>query len=267
MLFVRKEIIHAICSWRFATILVVSLALLFVGLSTRYSLDPIPPEGWHPFHFNAYDAWRVSVDAYVLFAPLAATMLCADGYVREREQGFARLALMRMSHTKYIFLKLLTNLLAGGLAVALPLTLGFVYTLLIYKHGFPPPSYIYTGNWTNIVGFLSGIYVTQPFLYVMIRIFLSFVFGATIATLGMAISPFTRNRYVVIVFPLVFFWLGGFVFNFIGLPAWWSAYALWPDGISTSNWMTIFFPLATIFTVSVTIIFMTIKKYDSHRLY
>jgi hypothetical protein len=159
------------------------------------------------------------------------------------------------------------NGLAGGLAAALPLAIFFVFTFSVYAHGFPPSSYPFTGNWTNIVGFLSDIYVLYPNIYILGRIVLGFLFGFTYATLALATSPFVRSRYLVLAFPLVFFWMFGFAANFAGVPVWWSAYALIPDGILTSSAETIFVPLTVVLLLSVVSIFGLIRKHGNNQLY
>ncbi len=267
-MFPYQEFIQALLSWRFAASLMVSVALLFLGLSTLYPLDPTPPTpDFHPFYFNAYDAWRVSIGAFVLLAPLAAVIPYADSYLRDREQGFARYVLLRMTHGHYLAGKLIVNGLIGGLAVALPMGLFFGYTSSVYPRAFPPPTYPYTGNWTNVVGFLSGIYIPHPDGYIFARLMLGFLFGVTHATLGMAISPLARNRYIVLAFPIVFSWAFGFIANFVGAPEWWPAYVLAPDSISSSTAATIFTPLIVLFILSLISVFGLIRKYNDQHLY
>ncbi|MBI5822552.1 MAG: ABC transporter permease [Chloroflexi bacterium] len=248
--------------------LIVSLTLLFLSLSQNYTLDPTPPPGWHPSYFNAYNAWLAAIDVFVLFAPLAATLPYADSYLRDREQGFARYALLRMTHRRYLVSKFVINGLIGGLAVALPMILFFGYTYSIYARTLPPLAWSgYTEEWMRAIGFLGGLFVPHPNLYIFARIMLGFLFGLTYATLGMAISPFVRSRYIVLAFPLVFCWVFAFLANFLGVPALSPDYVLVPDGILSSTATTILVPLGTTFFLSTISIFGFIRKYDRLQLY
>lgn len=267
-MFIIKEFSRTIFDKMFILPLFVSLTLLFLSLSQNYPLDPTPPLGWNPSYFNAYDAWRAAIDAFVLFAPLAATLPYADSYLKERNQGFARYALLRMTHKHYLVSKFVLNGLIGGLAVALPMALFFGYTFSIYAQTLPPLSWSgYTEEWMRAIGFLGGLFVPRPNLYIFARIMLGFLFGLTHATLGMAISPFVRSRYIVLVFPLVFSLIVSFMTSFLGIPTLWSGYVLAPDHILSSTATTVLLPLATIFFLSTISIFGFIKKYSHDQLY
>ncbi len=264
MNYITKEILRAIKSRWFIVSLLVSLGLLFVGLVAFYSLDPTPPPGWHFAHRNAYDAWKsaVSDSVFVLFAPLAATLAYADSYAQERSQRFSRYVLLRLPHSRYLAIKFVVNGLVGGLAVALPMALCFGFTWLHYPRVLPPLSgTVYPEEWMRCVGFLGELYVPAPQLYVGLRLGLGFLFGSVYATHGMALSAFTANRYVILSFPLLSHLIIGFVVNALGIPAFWSAYALVPDGIRSSTAVTIFVPLAVLFLLSLGCAAVRIQKY------
>lgn len=262
-MFSYKELSRAIFNWRFAIPVIAAWVLMFWGMSLYYPLDPTPPPEFHPLYFNAYVAWRYAVNVLVLFAPLAATLPYADSYLRDRTGGFARYTLLRTSHRHYLISKFIVNGLVGGLAVALPMLLFFGYTFSVYARALPPPS----SSPPPAVGFLHEIYLSSPNLYILGRIILGFFFGATFSTLGMAVSPFVRTRYVVLAFPLVFFWAFGFLANFLGIPVWWPAYVLAPDGILDSNVLTVLLPIIILCTLSTISIFGFIRKYNDYQLY
>jgi hypothetical protein len=96
---------------------------------------------------------------------------------------------------------------------------------------------------------------------VSLRLGLGFLFGGVYATHGMALSAFTRNRYLILAFPLLSFLVLSFVVEALGIPAFWTAYALAPDGIRYSTAVTIFVPLAVVFLLSLGCAAVRIKKY------
>lgn len=267
-MFFIKEFSRAIFGKIFIVPFFTSLILLFLSLSQSYPFDPTPPSGWHPSYYNAYDAWRVAIDIFVLFAPLVATLPYADSYLRDRNQGLARYALMRMTHRHYLISKFIINGLVGGIAVTLPLIVFFGYTLAIYPRTLPPISATpYSEEWMRSPGYLGAIYAPHPNFYIFARIILGFLFGFTNATFGMAISSFVRNRYVILAFPFTFSLIYNFIFSFLGAPVWWFGYALTPDSMKASTATTIFLPLGIIFSLSTVGIFGFIKKYDNFKLY
>lgn len=267
-MFIFKEFFRAIFGRLFSVPLAVSLALLFLSLNQTYPLDPTPPPGWHSSYFNAYDAWRAAMDAFILFAPLAATLPYADSYLRDRNQGFARYVLLRMTHSRYLISKFVINGLVGGIAVALPMIVFFGYTFTVYPRTLPPLSATpYSEEWMRAVGFLGNIFVPHPNLYIFARITLGFLFGLISATLGMAISPFVRSRYIILAFPFTFSLIYNFIFAILGDPAWWFGYVLAPDHVSNTTATTTLLPLGIIFFLSTVSIFRFIRKYDNLQLY
>jgi hypothetical protein len=267
-MFILKEFSRAIFSKLFLLPLFVSLTLLFLSLSQNYSLNPTPPPGWNPSYFNAYDAWRAAIDVFVLFAPLAATLPYADSYLRDRNQGFARYALLRTTHNRYMIGKFVINGLVGGIAVALPMIVFFGFTLAVYPRTLPPISATaYSEEWMRSPGFLGTIYAPHPNFYIFVRIILGFLFGFTSASLGMAVSPFVRNRYIVLAFPFTFSLIYNFIFAILGAPAWWFGYVLAPDLVLDTTATTTLLPLGIIFSLSTVSIFGFIKKYDNLQLY
>jgi hypothetical protein len=265
MRYFANEIIRAIRSWRFAVSLIFSLGLLYLGLVAFYNLNPSPPQGWHFAFYNAYDAWirAVSAGAFTLFAPLAATLPYADSFAQERSQKLSRYILLRVKHKHYLLTKFFVNGLSGGLAVALPMAIFFGFTSLKYVRILPPTSSSgYTEDWMRCYGFLSEFYLSAPDLYVFYRSLLGFAFGLVFATLGMAISAFTNNRYIILSFPLIFKFIVAFGVNFLGIPVFSPDYVLDPGGILDSTALTTFLPLGFILTVSLAIVVIRIRKYN-----
>lgn len=270
LMFFKKEFIQTVSKREFFASILVGFGLLFMGLGYFYSLNPSPPPGANPAYYNAFDAWRQGLKAgiFVLFAPLLASLSSASSYLEERESRFSRYVLLRMPHRQYLVCKYLINVIVGGLSIAIPLLLFYGYTLLVYARSLPPLLQTpYTEEWMRAPGFLGGIYSLHPSLYIFARIGLGFVFGITYSTLGMAVSRFVHHKYLTTIIPLLFYWLLGFIANFINLPVFWSAYALQTDGILTSSLANIFLPMLLLFTLTTLCIFISIKKYDSKEMY
>lgn len=265
MRYFANEIGRAFISWRFGISLCFSLGLLYLGLAEMYSLDPTPPPGWHFAFYNAYDAWirAVGIGALIIYAPLAAALPYADSFAQERSQKLARYILLRVKHKQYLATKFFVNGLSGGFSVALPMAIFFGFTSLKYARALPPTSFSgYTEDWMRCYGFLCEFYLPAPDLYIFYRILLGFAFGLVFATLGMAVSAFTNNRYIILSFPLIFETIVAFGVNFLGIPVFSPGYVLNPGGILHSTALTTFLPLGLILTASLAIAAFRIRKYN-----
>jgi hypothetical protein len=88
------------------------------------------------------------------------------------------------------------------------------------------------------------------------QILISFVFGATYATIGMFVSLITENRFVVLTAPFIFYIGLTFVFGILGEPRWMPTATLDPRQATNSSWLTVFGQLGTFFSLSTIGIFL-----------
>ncbi len=238
----REELYRACWNWSFM------LALALGTLSSGYGLSeycfPKNIPGTHPFNCNAYDAvifaQKGPNGVIALLVPLLAVLPFADSYALDRTQGYLRHVLVRSSYRRYFFAKFVANLLAGGLAVALPLLLLFGYTNLVYPRGLLPieESRVTIGGYPY--GPLGSLYRIAPDLYILFRVGVGFIFGATYATLGLDISSFVNNRYIVLATPFLLYHVANFVLAVLGLERWSPPATFIPDAVKTTSWLTVF---------------------------
>jgi len=100
----------------------------------------------------------------------------------------------------------------------------------------------------------------KPDLYVFFLIGLSFIFGATYASLGLALSLFLHNRYVALATPFILCQIGSFVMNMLGKAKWSPVMTLIPFSYKTTSWLSVFGELGAIFLISAVCLFMFAKK-------
>ncbi|MBT9283075.1 MAG: ABC transporter permease [Hydrogenibacillus schlegelii] len=143
-----------------------------------------------------------------LLAPVIATLPFAQSYAVERNSGFSRLVLQRLPLVQYKIAKLLSNALAGGLVLALPLIAVIVWLTTKYPlhladpNGDPP--------------FFNNLPSPVPIVHIGLVIGLAFLFGATYATVGLAGSVLFRNPYFANVIPFAFYVILGFLLGLSG---------------------------------------------------
>ena len=254
----RAELYRAFLNWSFLLALVLGVLLLAYGLSD-YSAGPKDIPGTHPFLYNAYDAVIWAEDLLALLAPLIAVLPFADSYALDRTSGYLRHVLVRSWHRRYLSAKFAANVLAGGLAVALPLLFLFAYANLAYPRGFPPVAES-RFPFDYLPGPLGNLYRTTPGLYVLFLIGLGFIFGATYATFGLAISCFVNNRYSVLATPFLLYHVASFVLPVLRLGGWTASATFAPWMVKGTSWLTVFGELGGIFMVSVVCLLVLGRK-------
>jgi len=255
----RADLYRALLNRTLLLALALGVCSLAYWLTDYDSGLDIP--GDHPFNTNAYDAvlWAER-GPFALIVPLLAVIPFADSYVLDRTQGYLRHILVRCSYKRYLASKFLVNLLAGGFAVALPILFLFIFTNIIYPRGLLPieQSRAVVGGIPD--GPLGFLYRTAPDLYILFLIALGFIFGATYATLGLAISFVAPNRYVVLATPFLLYHVANFVLAVLGLEVWSPPVTLIPDGVKSTSWLTVFGELGGIFVFSSVIILLLARR-------
>ena len=243
---VREEVYRVARSPRFWAATALGLMLLIPG-ALQYNEGPKDVPGMNPNLYNVYEAFMWAEKAWlILFVPVLAALPFADSYALDRVSGYLRAVLMRASYRRYLLTKLGTNLLAGGLVLVLPLILFFLVSHFLFAADLPsiqearmrptgPASSLYWDHPTLFIGFLIGV---------------AFAFGAVYATLGMAISFWATNRYVVLATPFVLYHAANFILGVAGLARWTPPMTFFPEGVNNSTWLTIFGELGFIFVVS-----------------
>jgi len=145
-----------------------------------------------------------------LFAPIVATLPFARTYAEERNDGFSRFVLQRLSTFRYSVAKLMANALAGGFVLALPSVAAMCWLMAIFPM-YPRPyierlPYYFFHDLGPPAGLVyMGLQVTAVFLY-----------GALCATLGLAASVLFRNAFFANISPFTLFMIVGFLFAFAG---------------------------------------------------
>lgn len=264
------DLSRAILNKFFAISIVLALGTLLHGLATFYGPYVQPPAGLSPFVSNAFLAWRNSFGGlFPLVAPLLAALPTADLLVVDRRQGLARGILARVSHGNYLTSKIAATAIAGALALLIPLALFGVYLSANYPVGMPPlaefgtPPDMPPGA---VPGLMGGVFYWHPFVYVLGCMLLAGLVGSVYSLLGLAMSAFTDNRYVVVAAPLVFYVLEILFFGaLLGSPAWSPATALNPGSVTVVSWFDVLVPLLALGTGSVLILFLFVRR-DNTRL-
>lgn len=179
------------------TIGVVTLILMVSLFNYGYGMDD--PDG--------FGGWLAAQSGLLLLiAPIAAVFPFADSYLKDEESRYIHFISFRERKIKYFFAKYLSNGMVGGAVLALPLLI----TLVISNMVFPTIAGEVPNEIFNVSGMLG---------YILWIILLDFVFGFAYATMGLAISFFTKKKYIVLSAPMVIYLLSIYSFIYLNLMA------------------------------------------------
>ncbi|WP_026883208.1 hypothetical protein [Clostridium akagii] len=152
---------------------------------------------------NMYSVWFDSLLLYTPFMPIMAALPFSLSYLDDVKNGMIKYIDVRINHKKYLVAKLLTNGLAGGIAVSFPT---IILTIIVK---------IFFGGsidtfWAKGIygGFFSKLLIYNFNLYVIVHIFIEFMFGFAYAGIALAVSSFIKNTIAVMISPFLF-WIGG----------------------------------------------------------
>lgn len=161
------------------------------------------------FAYLFMQAHHGSTGIISLVAPLLVAIPYVSSYYVDKKSGFLKYVLLRTERRKYIISRLISNALTGGSV----LCLSFLVILAVLYVLDPSPSDL--GSWHR--GAFSNLYNEKVLDYIFVLIGQSFIFGATYATLGLAVSPYVNNQYFAIVFPFFVYFLPGIIFPSLSL--------------------------------------------------
>lgn len=199
---------RAVFSWPFpvAVGILVAVQALWIG-----------PEllrwGWATGAFELF--LNLTDGPWSLIGHIAVTIPFAQSYALERNSGFSRSVLLRQSLRNYQASRLVANALAGGLVLALPLAGAVAWVLSSFPvypfHSGPvsrPP-----------MAFIGDSYIfPDQVTYMWLMVAWMFLYGATIATAGLAVSTLLRNPYYANIVPFAALIVLAVAANYLGVP-------------------------------------------------
>jgi len=124
---------------------------------------------------------------------------------------------LRETRARYLLNKYVAVFLSGGLVIAVPVVLNIMIIALYFPAHAPDLNYdIYTT--VKAFSFGSKLYYEIPWLYLMIRVAVIFWYGGVAATVSMAVTFFSRNRFVILFTPMLFFLLLNYSYTLFQVP-------------------------------------------------
>ncbi len=145
-----------------------------------------------------------------LMAPLIAAFPFASSYIIEKNSGMSRIICNRIKSRKlFVVQRLLSNGIAGGVALSGGLVLALIFSLIVGSvPDFTAQEYVSANDYA--MSWIGGLYTQDGYIwYLIINVIEAFLAGAIWANIGMAAAAKFRNSALP---PLM-----GFMIYYIGL--------------------------------------------------
>ncbi|PLR78602.1 hypothetical protein CU633_05075 [Bacillus sp. V3-13] len=154
---------------------------------------------------SAYVSWMYFIgDTYLIYSltfPLLASLAYSDAYAEDFNTGLIKNILTKVEKRKYLLIRYTVNFCIGGFVAVFPLIINFLgemaaYPLIENNYYFGMPLVVEGSFWPEL-------FYQHPFIYVILRLFVIFMFGGMLASVGLAFSTVVKNRYIVLIFPFL----------------------------------------------------------------
>lgn len=162
-----------------------------------------------------FAAQRAAINGYMVFAEgasefyislvsvLLVGVLFSAGFTYDKNSGFGCYCITRKNFLNYFFSKVWSVFLCGFTVTAVPLCLAFIYSLVKYSATLPTDAFNF-----SMVGKTAEMFFDKPVFSCLFIIFSISLYTALLALMGMGVSAFTSNRFLVSVAPFAIYLLG-----------------------------------------------------------
>lgn len=161
----------------------------------------------------ANDSISIYSQIFLMQLPIVASIPYADSYWMDKNSGFVKGIYTRVKKTDYLISKYITNFIIGGSVIAIPLI--FNIYILFMKLPALKPSIFYPFDVPKEM--FANLYYIHPYVYVLAYLFMNFMFGGLYASIGLSISSFCKNKFLVVAIPFLAY-ISMFIIEIAGFP-------------------------------------------------
>lgn len=170
---------------------------------------------WYPSTFSSFTSWiavnhlDTATELFFVLVPLLVLMGFSWSLASDMKSGYFEQLAIKVSRRRCYAARFLATFVAGGLLVSVPLFLNFLLLSLFLPSWVPhvvDMFYTAVGGARDISdnAIFTGLFYSNPLLFVAARIGIDFVLCGLWATAVLALSTFVRNRVALIALPYIF---------------------------------------------------------------
>lgn len=135
-----------------------------------------------------------------LVFPIIACIPYAASYAEEKVSGYLNYVIIKVNKKKYIRTKILSCALSGGLAVGVPALVFLI--ACIWCKGTQLSS---TQSEYYYITHAVGLFDRSPIFYCLLYVLNFFLCGAIFALIGLAVSVYINNKYLIHIIPFAIY--------------------------------------------------------------
>lgn len=210
----KVELTKAFSGWKFAITLFImcfisicSAIYMIVHSVQRYEVEGVNPmlgvtSVYTKWIGNDWNSWFSSL--YFFVFPIAAVIPSGLELYKEKKNNYISQMLIRERKVIYYLHKYLSAFISGGTIICLPIVLNVAIIALIFPFRKPDLNYdIYYK--IQPFSFGSRLFYICPWLYMLLRFVVIFLYSGLCSVLSVSISFICKNRYVILFSPLILF--------------------------------------------------------------
>ncbi len=175
------------------------------GLTNPMLESNIVYNKWIGAEWNAFTS-----SLFFLLLPLISTLPFSSSFCVEKKIGYINNIFTRTKRKNYINAKFAATFSVGFLSAFIPVLINLMIVTSFFPMLKPKLCYdiYYTAYITDI---FSELFYTYPLLHLILKVVLICTFAGSFAVFGQAIGMFSRNKYIAVFSPCIFF----IVFNYV----------------------------------------------------
>lgn len=202
----------------FSMILVIwySLVKIPYAIEMNYSLL----NGNEGFYETSFTNWLFTRNMYTqsqifyLMFPFLATIPFGTSFFVDRNSGYIKNVYIRTNKFDYLISKYLSVFISGGISAIFPMLFSFCIVSAFLPSVNPESSYLFT----NVVTAdkWSELFFSNPTIYILIYIVLTFVICGLLACTALPITFFSYKSFLPLVFPFFFYLISSLLCELAG---------------------------------------------------
>lgn len=239
---------------------IVSIVLMIILTCTLYK-----------YHILEYDieAWELANEYFSFIFPLLVVLPTCWLFYYERKNSFVMYTLPRVSKRNYLFAKWLIIAGNGFMLIFLTMIIGVIVALYIKPEITPVLTAVDpdTGKLISQVQkthFMAELFTEKPLLYGCLFSIWRGLLGSLMATMGFVLSLFSRNIFIILSGPFIYYILENYVLSILQVPQFRLVTAFEPrtlDFTELSPFSILVGPVvAIVFTAGIYYYFKKMKK-------
>lgn len=163
-------------------------------------------EAYYPFTW--YDKWigagmgdSILDHFYFIAMPLCAAFAMGDYVTKDHTTGYVKQVFLHVGRKQYYAEKGVCSFLVGGITILIPLIVNIFLNAAQFSSLVPM---VEGGPGAVVHGHVfSRLYYSHPFIYILIYLFNSFMYGGAFSVLACAVGIFVSNAFIPLLFPFL----------------------------------------------------------------